>query len=692
MSATLGRRPGASDRTVRWYASTRPRSRPFGARDDDGVLALLLRRAERSVRLAEERVGLAHVRERGDADGHARRDPFLLHARGRADALGGRARRFETGLGLEDHELVAAVAGDDVGRAHVRADRPRQAAQMLVAGLVAEPVVHQLQGIAVDEDERELVSVAHRARDLLLEARVEIARVEEAGELVGDGETRRLLERVGTRERGPRVRRDDLDLLDMALVEVPDARVQDVERAVHVPFAAQRDAEQGPETGERGAGRHTAALRQVLEEDRLAGPMHVVRVRVRLVRWVRGQALGVEVDRRGQPEELIVAAPPDEPRLCTGDPHRPVDRGVEYLREGRDLRKALADVAEDRELLEALPLVAVRACCGDRERGLVRQGASQTEVVLGVAADAHLHGPDDAKELVLDRERYEDPRLLAERHARDRARVRILRYVIDEHRLPRLRDPAGHPLTQLDGLNALAVVLRVERRIERERGTDELLARLVPEEDRDRVRCRDLHERRDDRVQRPFEVERDRAARDVGEGLQLGDVLPAGGVCPGVHDGERDELRERGQLLLVGRAERAYLRALDGENSDKVVADGERHADLGPRAFDDADVARVARDVADVQHLALLGAGAGEPFAQRRREAPRLRRVRAGPVDGRGAQDRAVAQEKVPRAVAVVVAEQLHGGANERGLVLGDEQLAGRADEERDASLHPPGW
>src|SRR5687767_15986381 len=106
MSATFGRRHGASDRTARWYASTRPRSRPFGARDDDGVLALLLRHAERAVGLAEERIGLAHVRERGDADGHARRDALLLHARRRADALGGGARRLETGLGLEDDELV----------------------------------------------------------------------------------------------------------------------------------------------------------------------------------------------------------------------------------------------------------------------------------------------------------------------------------------------------------------------------------------------------------------------------------------------------------------------------------------------------------------------------------------------------------------------------------------------------------
>src|SRR5687767_12370105 len=148
MSATFGRSHGASDGTARWYASTRPRSRPFGARDDDGVLALLLRDAERAVRLAEERIRLAHVRERGDADGHARRDPLLLHARGRADALGRRARGLETSLGLEDHELVAAVAGDDVGRAHVRADRAREAAQVLVAGLVAELVVHQLQRVA----------------------------------------------------------------------------------------------------------------------------------------------------------------------------------------------------------------------------------------------------------------------------------------------------------------------------------------------------------------------------------------------------------------------------------------------------------------------------------------------------------------------------------------------------------------
>ena len=66
------------------------------------------------------------------------------------------------GAGQHEHELVAAVAGGLVVRAHLGAQRVRHAAQQRVAGRVAELVVDPLEVVEVDQDAAERPAVARR--------------------------------------------------------------------------------------------------------------------------------------------------------------------------------------------------------------------------------------------------------------------------------------------------------------------------------------------------------------------------------------------------------------------------------------------------------------------------------------------------------------------------------------------------
>ena len=101
------------------------------------------------------------------------------------DALGDGARRLLLGAREHEHELVAAVAGDLVVRAHLGAQRVGDAAQQRVAGGMAELVVDALEVVEVDQDAGERQPVARGAGDLLAHAHLHRAVVEQAGERVG---------------------------------------------------------------------------------------------------------------------------------------------------------------------------------------------------------------------------------------------------------------------------------------------------------------------------------------------------------------------------------------------------------------------------------------------------------------------------------------------------------------------------
>ena len=86
-------------------------------------------------------------------------DPLLLEEDvpldDAAELLGENPRRRAVGLGADDRELVAAVAGRVVGLADGGADEEAHLAQRPAAAQVAVEVVDGLEAVEVDEDEGE---------------------------------------------------------------------------------------------------------------------------------------------------------------------------------------------------------------------------------------------------------------------------------------------------------------------------------------------------------------------------------------------------------------------------------------------------------------------------------------------------------------------------------------------------------
>src|SRR5438552_2086790 len=111
-----------------------------------GVLAALLRAVERAVGRALQLVALRR-RERRDAGGH--RHDGARDARG--DVAADVERRGLVVAGKEDRKLVAAEPERLAAVPELRRDRDAP----LVAGLVAELVVHALEVVDVDQAQRE---------------------------------------------------------------------------------------------------------------------------------------------------------------------------------------------------------------------------------------------------------------------------------------------------------------------------------------------------------------------------------------------------------------------------------------------------------------------------------------------------------------------------------------------------------
>ena len=95
------------------------------------------------------------------------------------DLLGQDVRAGRIGLGQEDDELVAAVAGRRVDLADARRDDLADAAQDLVAGEVAEPVVDGLELVEVHHQQAEAAARAGAPGDLALDRREEEGPVEQ---------------------------------------------------------------------------------------------------------------------------------------------------------------------------------------------------------------------------------------------------------------------------------------------------------------------------------------------------------------------------------------------------------------------------------------------------------------------------------------------------------------------------------
>src|SRR5580658_9469059 len=95
---------------------------------------------------------------------------------------------FAGGCGHEDDEFVAAVAEAKIGAAAELADAPADAAKQLAADEMAMKIVDELEAVQIEEDEAQGLHVAMGLFQFAFEDFVEMARVEEAGDVVGDGE------------------------------------------------------------------------------------------------------------------------------------------------------------------------------------------------------------------------------------------------------------------------------------------------------------------------------------------------------------------------------------------------------------------------------------------------------------------------------------------------------------------------
>ena len=155
--------------------------------------------------------GPAVGRERGDADrGGDRHRPALLAderpvAERLEDPLGGVPGLVAVGLGQDDRELVAAVAGRDVRRAQRRPDELRGPGQDPVAEQVAERVVDELEVVEVEHQHAQRAPAALGADDLLAQPLVQEAVVVEAGQRVAVGELAGVLVEAGVLERHRRL-------------------------------------------------------------------------------------------------------------------------------------------------------------------------------------------------------------------------------------------------------------------------------------------------------------------------------------------------------------------------------------------------------------------------------------------------------------------------------------------------------
>ena len=159
-----------------------------------GVLAFLLRPVHREVGVAQQRVGVgAVVGVDADARARAERDLVVVGPAGPGEAVeeppGHEGGVVGPGQVLhEDGELVAPDAGHEVGAARPGAQALGHRLQHRVAGGVAEPVVHRLEAVEVDEDEGAARALPPRARERALQGVEEERAVGEAGEAVVAGE------------------------------------------------------------------------------------------------------------------------------------------------------------------------------------------------------------------------------------------------------------------------------------------------------------------------------------------------------------------------------------------------------------------------------------------------------------------------------------------------------------------------
>ena len=114
---------------------------------------------------------------------------------------GDRHGAFRAGVGQDQREFVAAEAGDDVGFTGAPADHGAGFDQRLAARQVPVAVVDLLEAVEVEEQQRQRAAAAHRALGFAAQHQVQVARVVQPRQVVGDRQRLCLLERQRVVER-----------------------------------------------------------------------------------------------------------------------------------------------------------------------------------------------------------------------------------------------------------------------------------------------------------------------------------------------------------------------------------------------------------------------------------------------------------------------------------------------------------
>ncbi len=366
--------------------------------------ALGLGVVHRRVGMLDERLGAAAVaREQRDADRRRHRDRRALHLERRADGgeqlvrhllhAGGRGV-----AGEQHHELVAAEARDEVAGAQRAGDAACHRLQQRIAGKVAERVVHALEVVEVDEQQRERGAARAGLRHQRLGLLDEGVAVRQAGERIVVREVVDALARLDA------VAQVAHDRHAQALALV----VQRAHDELHRDAAAVLVVDRGL-VGDLGAGGHDRAdaLALVGGDEVQRGPAAHLVQRVAHQRQqrrvdvgddtvlVKGDALGAGVHELGEPllafaqGQLGAAVARD-----VGDQHERAHR----VAGGADVRQQVdLDVARATGAVGQPALVRRRAALAqdgvDLRLDLLRRGLAddlregQAEDVLLVAAE-----------------------------------------------------------------------------------------------------------------------------------------------------------------------------------------------------------------------------------------------------------------------------------------------------------------
>jgi hypothetical protein len=136
-------------------------------------------------------------------------------------------------------------AGGEIAPPQAAAEGARHRPQHLVAGGVAACVVHLLEVVEIDQEQREAAAVAIGGRKLALELLAEPAAVGDTGQIVGGGEIGEPLVRAGVVDRERRQVGELTSDLRLVGREAPLARSVEAEDADQRPLEQDRHAEDG---------------------------------------------------------------------------------------------------------------------------------------------------------------------------------------------------------------------------------------------------------------------------------------------------------------------------------------------------------------------------------------------------------------------------------------------------------------